>query len=107
MSKQQKPSTPPSLLIKLCSEKTAFEVKIQQRLRFNMGEVEKTFEAKSGYKITVHTPYILVFKNPNGVEVTLTKSGRMLIKGVAGEEEAKAVAQEVLQTASKCARADS
>ncbi len=66
-----------------------------------MGEVKKTFEEKSGYKITVYTPYILVFKNPNGVEVTLTKSGRMLIKGVSGEDEAKAVAQEVLQTASK------
>ncbi len=103
MKKQQKPPTPPPLLIKLCSEKTSFEAKTQQKLRFNMEEAKKLFEAKTGYEITVHTPYILVFKNPNGVEVTLSKNGRMLIKGVSGEEEAKAVAQETLQTASKAA----
>ena len=65
-----------------------------------MGEVKKLFEAKSGYKMLVHTPYIVVFKNPTGVEVTLSKNGRMLIKGVSGESEARAVAQEVLRTAS-------
>ena len=64
-----------------------------------MDEVKKLFEAKSGYEILVHTPYILVFKNPKGVEVTLSKNGRMLIKGVSGEVEANAVAQEVLRTA--------
>ena len=103
MKKQQKPPTPPPLLIKLCSEKTAFEAKTQQRLHFNMEETKKLFEAKTGYEITVHTPYIIVFKNPNGVEVTLSKNGRMLIKGVTGENEAKTVAQQVLQTASNAA----
>lgn len=100
MKEQQKSSTPPPILLKLCSEKTAFEAKTQQKIRFNIDEAKKLFEAKTGYQIQVHTPYILVFKNPKGVEVTLSNNGRMLIKGVSGEEEAKAVAQEVLQTAS-------
>jgi hypothetical protein len=42
----------------------------------------------------------MVVKNKKGTEITLSKNGRMLIKGVSGEEEAKAVAQEVLRTAS-------
>jgi len=64
-----------------------------------MDEVKKLFEAKSGYELLVYTPYIVVFKNPTGVEVTFSKNGRMLIKGVSDESEAKAVAQEVLRTA--------
>jgi ribonuclease HIII len=95
---EQKSSVP--ILIKLCSEKTSFEVQMQQRISFNMDEVKLLFQAKGSYEITVHTPYIVVLKNKKGTEITLSKNGRMLIKGVSGEEEAKAVAQEVLRTAS-------
>ena len=100
--KQQKPLTSPvPLLIRLCSEKTAFEVRTQQRVHFDMNEAKRLFEAKSGYEIVVQTPYIIVLKSQGGTEVTLSKNGRMLIKRVSDEKEARAVAQDVLQTALK------
>jgi len=96
---QESPSAP--LLLRLCSEKTTFEVQMQQRIHFNMDEVKRLFEAKSSYEIMVHTLYILVLKNKKGTEVTLSKNGRMLIKRVSDEKEARAVAQDVLQVALK------
>jgi hypothetical protein len=98
--KKERDSQAP-LLIKLCSEKTTFEVQMRQRSSFNMDEVKRLFEAKSSYEITVHTPYILVLKNSKGVEVTLSNNGRMLIKRVSDEKEAKAIAQDVLRVALK------
>jgi len=96
---EQKSSVP--LLIRLCSEKTAFEVQMQQRISFNMDEVKRLFEAISGYEIVVHTPYILVLKSQRGTEITLSKNGRMLIKRVPDQKEARTVAQDILQVALK------
>jgi len=102
MKEQQKPPTSPvPLLIRLCSEKTAFEARTQQRIRFNMDEVKRLFEAISGYEIVVHTPYIMVLKSQRETEVTLSSNGRMLIKRVSDEKEARAVAQDILQVALK------
>jgi len=102
MKERRKPPTPPvPLLIRLCSEKTAFEVQMQQRVHFDMDEVKRLFEEKSDYEIMVHTPYIMVLKSQGETEVTLSKNGRMLIKRVSDEKEARAVAQDVLQTALK------
>jgi len=99
VKKEQKSQAP--LLIRLCSEKTAFEVQMQQRISFNMDGVKRLFEAISGYEIVVHTPYILVLKNKKGTEITLSKNGRMLIKRVPDQKEAIAVAQDILQVALK------
>jgi len=89
------------LFIRLCSEKTAFEVQMQQRIHFNMDEVKRLFEAISGYEIVVHTPYIIVLKSQKGTEVTLSSNGRMLIKRVSDEKEARTIAQDILQVALK------
>jgi len=74
---------------------------MQQRIRLNMDEVKRLFEAISGYEIVVHTPYIMVLKSQKGTEVTLSSNGRMLIKRVSDEKEARTIAQDVLQVALK------
>jgi len=66
-----------------------------------MDEVKRLFKAISGYEIVVHTPCIIVLKSQRGTEVTLSSNGRMLIKRVSDENEARAVAQDVLQVALK------
>ena len=89
------------LLVRLCSDRTAFEVRLQRRISFNMDEVKRLFEATEVHEIVVHTPYILVLRNSKGAEVTFSKNGRMLVKRVSDMEEAKTVAQEVLRIALK------
>lgn len=99
MKREQK--SPPPLLIKLCSDKAAFEVLTQRRIRFDMDGVKRLFEGKGNYEILVHTPYIMVLKDPKGVEVTLSENGRMLIKRISKENEARAVALDILRIALK------
>jgi len=103
VKEEQNSSVP--LLIRLCSEKAAFEVRMQQRVRFDMDEVKHLFEEAGGYEIFAPNPYIMVLKSPRGAEVTLSSNGRMLIKRVSGESEARAVAHDVLQVALKAQKA--
>jgi len=93
--------SPAPLLVKLCSDRAAFEVRLQHKISFNMDEVKYLFEAAKSHKIVVHTPYIMVLRDRKGAEVTFSKDGRMLVKSVLNEDEAEAVAQEVLRIALK------
>ncbi len=87
-------------VVKLCSDKAAFEVRIQCKISFNMADLERLLRSVKENEIIVDTPHILIFKT-KGAEVTLSRNGRMLIKKVKNEEAAKEVAHEVLQVASK------
>jgi len=90
-----------SLLIKLCSDKAAFEARIQQRIFFNMNEMRRLFEAIKDHEIMVYTPHIIILKSCKGAEVTFSRDGRMLIKKVLNENEARMVAYDVLRIALK------
>jgi len=87
-------------VVKLCSDKAAFEVRIQRKISFNMADLERLLRSVKENEIIVDTPHILIFKT-KGAEVTLSRNGRMLIKKVKNEEDATAVAHEVLQIVSK------
>lgn len=99
MSEEGEPPVP--LLVRLCSDRAAFEVRLQRKIGFNMDEVKYLFEAAKSHKIVVHTPYILVLRDRKGAEVTFSKDGRMLVKRVSNKDEAEAVALEVLRIALK------
>jgi len=99
MENEWEPRVP--LLIKLCSDKAAFEARIQQRIFFNMNEMRRLFEAIKDHEIMVYTPHIIILKSCKGAEVTFSKDGRMLIKKVLNENEARMVAYDVLRIALK------
>ena len=99
MNGEGKPPVP--LLVRICSDRAAFEVRLQRKISFNMDEVKHLFEATKSHKIVVHTPYILVLRDRKGAEVTFSKNGRMLVKRVLNKDEAEAVAREVLRIALK------
>ncbi|MFB0501455.1 MAG: hypothetical protein ACETVP_03205 [Candidatus Bathyarchaeia archaeon] len=86
--------------VRLCSDKAAFETRIQRKISFNMDDLERLLKSVKENEIIVNTPHILIFRS-KGVEVTLSRNGRMLIKKVRNEKEATAVASEVLRVASK------
>lgn len=87
-------------IIKLCSDKAAFEVRVQRKIFFNLAKVEQLLKSMKENEILVDTPHILIFRS-KGAEVTLSRNGRMLIKKVQDEKEATAVASEILRIASK------
>jgi hypothetical protein len=84
--------------VKLCSDKAAFEVRIQRKISFNMVDLERLLKSRKENEIIVSTPHILIFRT-KGAEVTLSRNGRMLIKKVLDEKDATAVAREVLRVA--------
>jgi ArsR family metal-binding transcriptional regulator len=87
-------------VVKLCSDKAAFEVRIQRKVSFDMADLERLLRSVKENEIIVNTPHILILRS-KGAEVTLSRNGRMLIKKVQDEKEATAVAGEVLRVASK------
>jgi len=97
MNEEGKPPVP--LLVRLCSDRAAFEVRLQRKINFNMDEVKYLFEAAKSHEIVMHTPYILVLRDCKGSEVTFSKDSRMLVKRALNKDEAEAVAREVLRIA--------
>jgi len=100
VNNEEKPSM--SFSVRLCSDKAAFEVRIQRKVFFNMDKVRQLFEACHDHEIVVHTPHMIILKSGR-VETTLSSDGRMLIKRVANESEATQVALKILRTAQTAA----
>jgi len=85
--------------VKLCSDKAAYEVKLQRKIYFTMNRLKQLFEATEEYELVVYTPHITIIKSCKGAEVTFSKDGRILIKKVLDKGEAEAIAGDVLQIA--------
>jgi len=88
-----------SFFVKLCSDKAAYEVKLQRKIYFKMDRLKKLFEATEEYELVVYTSHITIIKSCKGAEVTFSKDGRILIKKVLNKSEAEAIAEDVLQIA--------
>jgi hypothetical protein len=102
MTDEKKKSIP--LLVKLCSDKAAYEARSQRKVSFDMNKLQKLFETVENYQILVYTPYIIVLKSKGGREVTFSEDGRILLKNVSGEGEAKALACDVFEVALKASK---
>jgi len=85
--------------VKLCSDKAAYEVKLQRKIYFKMDCLKELFEATGQYELVVYTPHITIIKSCRGAEVTFSKDGRILIKKALDKREAEAIAEDVLQIA--------
>jgi len=85
--------------VKLCSDRAAYEVKLQRRIYLRMDRLKQLFEATEEYELVVYTPYITIIKCCKGAEVTFSKDGRVLIKKVLNKSEAETIAEDVLQIA--------
>ncbi|MGD8505360.1 MAG: hypothetical protein PVF15_01690 [Candidatus Bathyarchaeota archaeon] len=85
--------------VRLCSDKAAFEVKMQHKISLNMADLERLLKSTKDNEIIINTPHILIFKT-KGAEVTMSKNGRMLIKKIETEKEATEIANDVLRVLS-------
>ena len=95
MTNEDESSLP--LIVKLCSDKAAFEVRTTRKWTLNMDEVKRTLEESKEHKIVVYTPHIVILRSGRA-ETTLSRDGRMLIKRVSNEAEATQVARQILKT---------
>ena len=92
---QKKPNL--GLIVKLCSDKAAFEARPTKNMSINMDSAKQKLETSGQNKILVTTPHMIILRN-NNAETTLSKDGRMLIKRVSNEAQATEVARQILTT---------
>ena len=94
---------PAPLFVKLCSDRAAFEARLQKRVHFSMDRLKQLLEVENGHEILVYTPHIMVIKSRRGAEVTFSRDGRMLIRKVADIAEAENTAKDMLRIVLKAA----
>lgn len=95
LTKSHRNEVLPRLIVRLCSDRSAFEARPMKQLTLDMSKVALALEQCGLYKIVVSTPHIIIVKSSKA-ETTLSRDGRMLIKRVENEDEAKQVADQVL-----------
>ena len=101
MKRKEEPKA--SFFVKLCSDKAAYEARLEHQTSFNLFHAKQLFEATGNHQILVDTSHILILKNSKEVEITFSKDGRIIIKKAVDKAEAEKVAQEIFQIALKAA----
>jgi hypothetical protein len=76
-------------------------VRPKLRIHFTTNYLKQVFEATKKYDLIIYTPHITIIRSCEGAEVTISKDGRMMIKEVSSESEARTIAGEVLKMLSK------
>ncbi len=89
----QRSQTP--LFFKLCSDHLSIEAIPRRPLAIDFAELkERSF---SEHELMMWTPHFVVLKNTSGLEITLRKDGRMVIRKAATEQIARDAAVEVMR----------
>ncbi len=95
LTKSPRNEVQPRLVVKLCSDRSAFEARPVKQTILDMNKAKQALEQLGLHEIVVDTPHIMVVKI-GGAEITISRDGRMLIKRVSNEDEAKQVADQIL-----------
>ncbi len=83
------------LFFKLCSDHLSIEAIPRRPLAIDFTELkERSF---SEHELMMWTPHFVVLKNTGGLEITLRKDGRMIVRKAATEQIAQDAAVEVMR----------
>lgn len=84
----------PRLFFKLCSDHLAVEAIPRGRMHIDLVKAKEPLSAD--YCVAMWTPHFMVLKGLGGIEITLRKDGRMIVRNAGTEEEARETATRVL-----------
>jgi hypothetical protein len=85
-----------TFIIRLCSDRAAYEAVPKKRLKVDLTSVKRSLERGGDYEIALWTPQLMVVKQNDVVEITIVDDGRLIIRNVADEETARRIAETVL-----------
>jgi len=83
-------------MIRLCSDRAAFEAVPKTRLRFQISKLKDALARRGDCEVTLSTPQLLVVKRRDSVEITFVDDGRMIIRNVADQDAARNIAETIL-----------
>jgi len=82
------------LFFKLCSDHLSIEAIPRKRVNIDLNAIKS--RGLGEHEIILWTPYFVVLENSVGIEVTVRKDGRMIIRKAGSEEDAHKAASDVL-----------
>jgi hypothetical protein len=83
----------PFFMIRLCSNEAAYEVKPMRSMRLDLHRLKGSY--LNEIEVVFQTTPVAVLRVQSGVEVTITRSGKLIIRRVGDESEARKVAETV------------
>ena len=83
------------LFFKLCSDHLSIEAIPRRPLAVDFSEMKA--RPFSQHELMMWTPHLVVLKNSDGLEITLRKDGRMIVRKAASEQIARDAAAEVMR----------
>lgn len=92
---------PVPMLFELCSGGTAYEARPQIKTKIKLDVLLEAIRMQPNYEILAYTPYMLIVKTSTGAEISTTRQGKLLIKRVESEEEARTATYEILRVGAR------
>jgi len=83
-------------MIRLCSDHAAYEAVPKRKLRIDIPKLRLWLVRRGGCEVALWTPSLIVVKWRDEAEVTVVDDGRMIIRNVAGQEDARRIAETIL-----------
>ena len=81
------------LFFKLCADHLSIEAIPKSKVRLDLSKVKGGL---NDFVVTMWTPHFVVMRAVNGVEITLRRDGRMIVRNSDSEGDAEAAAIRVL-----------
>ncbi|MCF2136335.1 MAG: hypothetical protein K9W43_03760 [Candidatus Thorarchaeota archaeon] len=83
------------LSVRLCSEKSAFEVRLKRRGAINLLVVAEQVASATGMRVRVSLPAILILESETDISITMFPDGKILLRGITTQEHAEALAKKI------------
>jgi len=83
-------------IIRLCSDRAAYEAVPRKRLRVDIASLKVFLERKGDCDVALWTPQLMVIRRRDASEVTIVDDGRMIIRNVADQDIARRIAETLL-----------
>jgi hypothetical protein len=85
-----------AFMIRLCSDKAAYEAIPRRRLRLDLAKVKRFLQLTGNFEITLWTKQLMVVKRNDATEITIVDDGRLIIRNVVDQQAAQRIAEELL-----------
>jgi hypothetical protein len=87
---------PGMFMIRLCSDRAAYEAVPKRRFRVDIAGLKASLENRLDCEITLCTPQFMVIRRTDATEVTIVDNGRMIIRNVVDQDAARRIAETLI-----------
>jgi hypothetical protein len=86
----------PAFIIRLCSDKAAYEAVPTKRLKIDLAKLRRSLERDGNCEIALWTRQLMVVKHRDATEITIVDDGRLIIRNVVDEQTAQRAAEALM-----------